>query len=439
MWRSSKIAKSRKGERGFTLTELLVATAITVIVLGGILGVLLSVMRATARGHAIQQAYELARGTYESIEGDLAAAYMSRDTGDDFVFFGCPFGFTFIAALDPDDPDRLSRVSYFIHAESIYDGTIEFYDETTGGYIPKGTVSLVRYVEPGVTDLDWYPVDWVDDVVNLDVEGIALPYWQNVSDELAGTLVTVSNFSDDALSILEAYSGVRSADPDRRDVPTEHDLMIRAKLREIWIRMLAGDPNLPSYFEASDPNRPSLTDLDWRDYVIAERLPYQTRGGDFLVDTDGVYSITRSMVDYTNPELVRPQYFTYGTRFNIFNTQGDYDLDGEFNTELDQDLASDSIDMFTTFWGSVYNVTHAEYIYVPKGNVEPYGSLYSLGSPLDPAMPELIGVSTGVELSSPFVGVPEFDEDFVQIIDVPVGYRRKTTRPFDELFYTVTP
>lgn len=430
--------KKARDQRGFSLTELLVAVAITTIVMGGILGVLISVMRATSRGHAIQQAYELARGTYESMETDLAAAYVSRDTGDDFKFFGCPFGFSFIAALDPDDPERLSRVSYFIHVESV-NGEVEFYEQGTGEYVPKGTVSLVRYVESGVTDLDVYPVDWVASITDPSIEpGPFQDEWQALADEMANTYVSVSDNTTTAYDVLEGLGDFRLLDI-RRDIPVEHDLMVRAKLRELWLRVLAGDPNFPTYFANDDPSRAAITDLNWQDYVIAERMPYQTRDGEAVVQIDGSYVINQSMVDYANPADVRPQYFSYGTRFNVVASGFDADNDGLFDTELDEDISSGSVDMFTTFWGSVYNVKMAQAIYVPKGNVQPTQELLTLGSPLDPSMPELIGLNTGVELGSPFVGVPEFDEDFVQIIDVPVGFRRKEVKPFNDLFVSIGP
>ncbi len=104
----------RHGQRGFTLTELLVAMVIFLILMSGLATMFSAAVDSARQGYASIDAYENARAAMTTIDRDLSGAFVSEEFGDVYSFYGRPDGFMFVGALDEG---KLGRVSYVFHPE----------------------------------------------------------------------------------------------------------------------------------------------------------------------------------------------------------------------------------------------------------------------------------------------------------------------------------
>ncbi|MBN2307956.1 MAG: prepilin-type N-terminal cleavage/methylation domain-containing protein, partial [Candidatus Hydrogenedentes bacterium] len=141
----------RRKNDGFSLMELIIATAILALLAGGIAAVFTGSMRAVRAGYQATSANEMARGALNVIERDLSGAFTSRDAGDYYQFFGTPIGMMFVGLVDTDEGTQLARVTYVLHHNA---GSDAF--ETIDAQ-PVTTYSLVRLIEVGEEDLDSFP------------------------------------------------------------------------------------------------------------------------------------------------------------------------------------------------------------------------------------------------------------------------------------------
>jgi type II secretory pathway pseudopilin PulG len=419
MWPSSSVSR-RQG--GFSLVELLVAVAITVTVLTGVLGVFISVRQTIARGNSIQAGFELARGTFNIIEADLGSGFTSRSTGDTFKFFGSPIGMMFIGSMpDPSGSGETirARITYVVYLPSKRNITFEVTEATQdlanniqpGDLTTKTTYSLLRFVEPGVTDLDIYPFEWLN---RLDGE-----YGGQINGELSYAVESVSpdfrvNFNYRNF-VNDQYEDMFDNPTNVQELLPDEQVMVDAKKRELWLRMLAGDPSLPSAFSSGTVS--GILNDDWQDFVVAENLAYEPPFG----------AISEPRIDPTNPAATSPAFFVYGTMLTF---------DRAPNRDRN-DINGTPIYVPVPYWNSVYNFNRfdLEAILTPeflrdelsiRGSAAEY--LYSVAKPGDPLkrrMPELVGVRMGYQMESRFNGVPEFDKVFGQKIDIPAAYTRK--------------
>lgn len=104
----------RSGNSGFTLTELLVASAIFVILMTALATLFNAAVSATRQGYASIEANDTARAAVMTISRDLTGAFTAREHGDSYNFYGRPDSFTFVGNLDGGN---LGRVSYVFHKE----------------------------------------------------------------------------------------------------------------------------------------------------------------------------------------------------------------------------------------------------------------------------------------------------------------------------------
>ena len=88
------------GRAGFSLVELLVASAIFLVLLGGIAALYSNALRTVLFGYQAQGAFEKVRASLSVLERDLAGAFSARPYGDRYNFFGTGQGFTFVGRLD---------------------------------------------------------------------------------------------------------------------------------------------------------------------------------------------------------------------------------------------------------------------------------------------------------------------------------------------------
>lgn len=258
--------KVREAKGEFTLTELLVSTAIFALLMTSVGALFVASLHAMRAGYQSQEAMELSRGTFNVLERDLTTMFTSRDGGQYHQFYGNEYGMMMVGMLRLRDENgreynRIGRVTYVIYPvviarpEPLPNGPNVFYvtqpfsldynkkigvdnynplQPAVDFYCTRGmrfsgnaeadpeteiaVAALVRYVEPGVSDLDTFPFAW-EALIN-DTEG---------NPEFPQTTSTESIRSQ-LNTVLEA--GTLSASPS-------NDLNFLARLNDSRDRMLA--------------------------------------------------------------------------------------------------------------------------------------------------------------------------------------------------------
>lgn len=107
-------SSKRRPTGGFTLTELMVASAIFVILMSALATLFNAAVSTTRQGYDSIAAFDTARAATSTITRDLTVAFTSRDHGDVYNFYGRPDGFMFVGGLEGGE---LGRVSYVFHEE----------------------------------------------------------------------------------------------------------------------------------------------------------------------------------------------------------------------------------------------------------------------------------------------------------------------------------
>ncbi len=403
-------------------------------------------IRISKQGAQNQEAFEMARGAMRLLERDLSRAFTNRDHGDVYSFYGTPIGFTYVGMvrLDEDtDAYNLARVTYVIYHDvaNSFAGAVSQYESTSGAQVP--TYALLRYVEPGIDNLDSYQVPWTS-TASLDGNFPTL-------DDLVQQTVT------------------SAACPDA----TCDEVVARTTRRELWIRMLAGgDLEVPNAWDTLAV----FVDRGLRpeDFFVTENVRY-LQVADVPCGTD---------VDALNVllESVEPPDFSFGGNFFAANgdtcsrVYGDALLTPVFNAfdpnfprealpspnsgpqpfftywdmgVITQGTASESDDQVTplafTFWNDNRNLIGDGIDNDGDGRIdtggdpllggadidwdEVYGA--NVGSPLDARLPLAVTADFTLFFKSPYPGAPDFNQRFTQRIDLPTGYRRtvKNTAP----------
>ena len=424
---------------GFSLVELLVAMAIFTTIMGGVGALFISSVRIVRQGFQNQEAFELARGTLNIIESDLSRAFTSREHGDNYKFYGTPIGFSFVGIVGQGQGSgagNLARVTYVVyHGPDANLGVL-----TSTKELPRPTFKLLRYVEPNREDLNDFPVEWYN--TRLVGEGSR----------------TLSDLIDDAFSVRYDNGNIAGGYNPYTEEPLNSQQTkeaVNAKKRELWIRMLSGGDQIvpsawdPAYQISSDNtfgwvDLGAIHDRTWQfydpheiadDYVVAENLLHVYRhpglSGNFDEngipiddDGDGVPNepgeqlilngwptIFDSETVSFNPTAGIPfptHYFSYRefrSRERWFNG---YLQSDEFGKPI-----ADIVPVDSRFWNDMRNASaFAD------------GQDFTTGSPLTPALPQMVSTFFTFFFESPEVNVPDFMRDFDQRIDIPTGYRR---------------
>lgn len=97
---------------GFTLTELLVASAIFLILMTALVTLFNAAITSARQGYASINAGETGRQANMVISRDLVSSFTAREHGDVYNFYGRHDGFMFVGALDNG---QIGRVTYVTH------------------------------------------------------------------------------------------------------------------------------------------------------------------------------------------------------------------------------------------------------------------------------------------------------------------------------------
>lgn len=492
----------KDARRGFTLTELLVSLTISVGVLGAIFIIFNAGNRSLRQGYMTIRGFDLARGTFNILESDVDTAFTQRELGDDNKFFGTPIGFTYVGTANPGtgagaaNIPQIARVTYVVYYGDplnpasgqrgsdrvIIEQTYDEQDEALGdpNRFFQGqsviTYSMLRFVEPGVGDLDSYP----------SING--LPMWDALaSGESAESQLIAAYLAEpiiDAPALDYAFGG-RDNLGRRVGTPTpEQQHLQDARKRELWIRMLSGDPRLPNIWE--------ILGREPRDFVVAENIYLPENIAPLIPElNDSFYAFFRYGVSRRSPMLLQ------------FNTAtGAIELDADTgqplmyegptgNPDIVPTVVRDGERLATTgevrlrdgqpderwhlYWNSAYNLfydisagedprnlgviaasipgsldalnvfgevdlartlgvtldqlaTDVRLVQdgiIPINIPNPYQANSVPGTPYDAQLPEQVHVRFEYLLESPWSNVAEFKREFDQIMDVPSGYTRK--------------
>ena len=288
----ARVAASHRA--GFSLVELLVAMGVFGVVMAGITLLFVSSVRSVKQGTQNIDAFSTARNTFNVVERDLTTAFTARERGDYYSFFGSPIGFTFIGVVntraysgDVNRYDNLARITYVLH---VSDGNIESGGVRSNSFNPDNpaanvvktagspvkTFALIRYVEPGVSNLDDFPVNWNARAYSTD----------NPNPE---TLADYANNLIPAVSLTGLDGNQANAVVDE---------LRKASRRETWIRLLSGEVgrawNLPGQTNTGLLNKFAA------DYVISDGIILEdgAPGGAILPTWSQNYSAVAPLFTY---------------------------------------------------------------------------------------------------------------------------------------------
>lgn len=412
----------KPGRAGFTLIELLVAVAIMSTVMAGVTALFLGSLQTVQRGRSMMGGYELARTTLETVERDLRTAFTARQWGDYYTFYGTPIGFTYVGVAEGrGDADNLRRVTYAVFLGHMTSedyqagrwGTDRFLIEDPDGEQRQAvTYTLVRYVEPAFGELDNFMITTPD---GLDVPMTELDL-EHVPDLLEGI---DQDYQQQVINLLEELEDVELrvlslTAPDGtpiQDVLSDRqmdDLIERfthAKKRELWIRMLSGDPRLPRFwanpFDFFDP-RPRM-----RDYAIAENL-VMTPHPDYVNGDDPLIPMLPDV--HRSPSVFQGiPYFEYG-RFEHREEDGLQTL---------------------PYWLDWHNAVRDLYNEQEEFVGEGFDPVYWPGSPFRPRVPEMVALRLPFVLESPHPTAPHFEREFATEVRIPTGHTRRPAVDWD--------
>lgn len=347
----------------------MVAVAITMVLMSGVGMLFVGSMRAVRQGQQAMEAFDVARGAMQLLERDLTTCFTSREHGQYYSFFGMPEGMTFVGVAGTGSGDlNLSRVTYVLHKfdnpDGLEDATVWGRTFDTLDDPPESVVtrSLIRYVEPNISDLETYPYQWPD-----TGDG----WWTSPLSEPGDPAYAV--WSELRSAVVWAGSGCLLAAGQDADAQELGNELLKAKKRELWIRMLAGETGLPDIWAllAKDPG----------DYVVAEHIVW------------------------------RDDLFLYGRSAKTPNGMtGRYDMTNEVSTSFNAEanvagLAALDSSGPAAVWDDQ--------------------ELFDLvGDPLKPRLPEFVTVNVRLRLPSAYPGAPDFDRSFSVTLDIPSGFVR---------------
>lgn len=392
---------------GFTLPEILVAVAIFSVIGFITTKLFTGAIRTTKRGYQSIEAYEMGRSALSVMERDLSSVYTARDLGDFHTFYGTPIGMTFITLSDDSGTGNVSRITYALTVAG--PGNKEV---VTGDDASLQTYSIIRFVERGVEDLDSFNYRWPtpDELIENPGGSVDTREESRLNREL----------NDIVESLEEEYPNLDLANNDEdREYVANHQAF-RAKKRELWIRMIAGDFRLPDIWRYWDNQAFGDDEKEAADYILAENVIIRNNpmGDDEnsaivfegFIPFWSYFDNPRVRDRFTIVDLFSEELFFPKNELEIMDFYGVYD---EGNDRVIPLLplkpifkfgyvGLDGTPILNNEWGDAFNLDQAA-----------------------PHIPELVGVDFTVLMGSPFPGVADYRDSFVQLFDLKAGYTRK--------------
>jgi|GEM_PF-3708299 len=243
---------------GFTALELLVAIAIFVTLMAGVVSMFTGIIRTVQGSHATMDAMENIRASMAVFESDVKRAFASLEQEDARSFYGEPTGFAYVGV---DRNGKPSRVTYTLHVDP--EQTEQ--DRLVTLEVPLSQVvdAVVHYLMidrdgDGYTDYQFQgipdqplPVDWANEVTLSAAEGA-------LRDPVAVKLAT------EVLPIVGA--------------PPQNPQAIPAESRNILVS-ISFDGRRGLLLRYEEPGKTSLEDLDiplTSELPITQYLDYAT-------------------------------------------------------------------------------------------------------------------------------------------------------------------
>jgi len=382
--------RHRRHSSGFTLAEMMVAVAIFTALMAGLAILFTGTLRAVRQGHQQQEAFENARAALTALKNDLTISSGSEQDADYCSFYGTPIGMTFVGVARTSDDDaadlNIARITYVVYDMAapqdgncpplepvVFQSALERAEDDAGNAIDPPqivdahTYVLLRYVEPGVGDLDSFPI-FRDAELN--------DYLEDVIDDVQDMAVAEGALDDTCDACVEGFCN--------------------AKRRELWILMLSGGGWERGWQQdwlvrsAWDPEVRALVDDAGNlkcphDYVVMENVLS-------IADPEARY------IDPTDPGHIA---WRHGTNFF------DYDYAENYYTNPERGEVKKG---HNTWWNDYRSL-----------NCAPTIARYCR----DPRLPEVVLASFWMMYDSPYPGAPQFKRRFSMEIFLPVGYARK--------------
>ena len=114
--------KIQRNNGGFSLAEILVAMAILVVVMSGVMALYSGAVSTVRQGYQAMDAFETARSSMAVLDRDLQSAFTARELGQYYQFFGMPDGFSFVGLLGNS---QLGRVTYVLSPDPTQETAFE--------------------------------------------------------------------------------------------------------------------------------------------------------------------------------------------------------------------------------------------------------------------------------------------------------------------------
>ncbi|HPO15712.1 MAG TPA: type II secretion system protein [Candidatus Hydrogenedentes bacterium] len=502
---------------GYTLPEILVAMVILLVIMSGVVALFSGAVSTVFGSYQTMDAFAMARSLTSAMERDLAAAFTAREQGAYYQFYGRPEGFVFVGTLESGGIGRVTYVLRPMVFGADQDGNVverlsgerriteiaEPWTYTLGRIavqarqygVSRGmsgeeinaleaaakdlvkakyhsvdpgdessmalvefrvmaqNYALVRYEEPGVTDLDNFPLpgDLVWPYVAPELSNTGLVHESDEYDSsntglyheiLSAINPQVSDDTYDMRTLLWQQNQNVSLNMINADVVQK---ILDAKRREIWIRMLAGDPDLDTQDTQTycDKNYPkgecplsSLGEWFWNDknindYLPADRILYKAQ----LLDPETDVPLMLPVSDEKTPmdALYGPGIFSYCSGDFYFDekTHEEKEVSSHFfndnmnlqpfpkNSELNGEL--DYPGYMRTLMPDIEDLQAFD-DFLTRIKASKVDSLP--GSPLEPRLPYKVAPQFWLLLEAREPGAPDYRRWFSQIITLPSGFTR---------------
>lgn len=144
---------TRQARRGFTMVETLVAMAILITVITGVVLVYSGAVRTVRQTYRAQDNFEIGRSVLAALQRDLERSFTAREYGKYYQFHGSPQSMMFVGVLEDG---QLGRVTYAINRL-----------DNKNDFIMRDTQSLRTVLERAMAQVSDESVG--DDVTRLNI------------------------------------------------------------------------------------------------------------------------------------------------------------------------------------------------------------------------------------------------------------------------------